>query len=285
VASFPSYHLDALLYDSSITAVYHARRASDQQPVVLKVLRASAPERLAAFKREYNLLRTLNLPGVVRAYGLEHEADAWIMVLEDFGGESLARLQLAGRLAIADFLQLALAVTESLQQVHQQHVMHKHVTPGNIVLNPATGAIKLIDFGLASMLSREMIPFRNSSVLEGTLAYLAPEQTGRMHCAMDERADLYALGVTFYELLTGHVPFTQADPLELLHAHLALTPTPPHAVNAAVPLMLSAIVLRLLAKNAADRYQSARGLQGRFGRVLAAVASSRAYYPLSAGTP
>ena len=112
MASFPSYHLDALLYDSSITAVYRARRASDQQPVVLKVLRASAPERLAAFKREYNLLHTLNLPGVVRAYGLEHEADAWIMVLEDFGGESLARLQLAGRLAIADFLQLALAVTE-----------------------------------------------------------------------------------------------------------------------------------------------------------------------------
>src|SRR5262249_42402973 len=142
------------------------------------------------------------------------------------------------------------------------HVMHKHVTPGNIVCNPATGAVKLIDFGLASVLSREMIPFRNSSVLEGTLAYLAPEQTGRMHGTMDERADFYALGVTFYELLTGHVPFTQADPLELVHAHLALTPTPPHAVNAAVPLILSAIVLRLLAKNAADRYQSAYGLQG-----------------------
>jgi predicted ATPase len=159
-------------------------------------------------------------------------------------------------------------VTESLRQVHQQHIMHKHVTPGNIVLNPATGAVKLIDFGMASVLAREMIAFRNSSVLEGTLAYLAPEQTGRMHCAMDERADFYALGVTFYELLTGHVPFTQADPLELLHAHLALTPPPPHAVNAAIPLMLSAIMLRLLAKNAADRYQSAEGLQGDLAACL-----------------
>lgn len=224
MAAFPSYHLDAQLHDSPITAVYRARRVRDQQPVVLKVLRDTTPERLAAFKREYDILRTLTLPGVVQAYGLEHEADAWIMVLEDFGGESLARLQLAGRLAIAEFLQLALAVTESLRQVHQQHVSHKHITPENIVLNPATGEVKLIDFGIATVLPRETMAFRNSSVLEGTLAYLAPEQTGRMHRAIDERADFYALGVTFYELLTGHVPFTQTDPLELLHAHLALPP-------------------------------------------------------------
>jgi PAS domain S-box-containing protein len=110
--------------------------------------------------------------------------------------------------------------------------------------------------------------FHNACVLEGTLAYLAPEQTGRMHCAIDERADFYGLGVTFYELLTGHVPFTQADPLELVHAHLALAPPPPHATNAAVPLMLSAIVLRLLAKNAADRYQSTRGLQSDLAACL-----------------
>jgi PAS domain S-box-containing protein len=262
MASFPSYHLDAQLYNSPTTAVYRARRARDRQPVILKVLRDTAPERLAAFKREYDVLRTLNLPGVVQAYGLEHEADAWIMVLEDFDGESLARLQLAGRLAIADFLHLALAMTETLRQVHQQRVIHKHVTPENIVLNPATGEVKLIDFGMATVLSREVIAFRNSSVLEGTLAYLAPEQTGRMNRAMDERADFYALGVTFYELLTGHVPFTQTDPMELLHAHLALTPPAPHIVNAAVPLMLSEIVLKLLAKNAAERYQSAGGLQG-----------------------
>ena len=283
MASFPSYHLGALLYDSSSIAVYRAQRTSDQQPVVLKVLRDTAPERLAAFKREYDLLHTMNLPGVVRTYGLEHEADTWIMVLEDFGGESLARLQLAGRLAIADFLQLALAVTESLRQVHQQHVMHKHVTPGNIVLNPATGIVKLIDFGMASVLSRETIGFRNASVLAGTLAYLAPEQTGRMHCAMDERADFYALGVTFYELLTGHVPFTQVDPLELVHAHLALTPLPPHAVNAAVPLILSAIVLRLLAKNAADRYQSARGLQGDLAACLRQWQARRRIAPFPLG--
>jgi PAS domain S-box-containing protein len=268
MTSFPSYHPDAQLYDSPTTAVYRARRVHDQQSVILKVLRDTAPERLAAFKREYDVLRTLNLPGVVQAYGLEHEADAWIMVLEDFGGESLARLQLAGRLAIADFLQLALAMTESLRQMHQQHVIHKHVTPGNIVLNPATGDVKLIDFGLATVLSREMIAFRNSSVLEGTLAYLAPEQTGRMNRTMDERADLYGLGATFYELLTGHVPFTHSDPMELVHAHLALTPPAPHVVNAAVPLMLSEIVLKLLAKNAADRYQSAGGLQGDLAACL-----------------
>src|SRR5262245_54315176 len=104
VASFPPYHLDALLYEGSSTAVYRAQRTSDQHRVVLKVLRDTAPERLAAFKREYDLLHTLNLPGVIRAYGLEHEADVCIMVLEDFGGESLARLQLAGRLPIANFL-------------------------------------------------------------------------------------------------------------------------------------------------------------------------------------
>src|SRR5262249_42741128 len=150
VSSFPSYHLDALLYDSASTMVYRAPLASDHHPVVLKVLRETAPERLAAFKREYDLLRTLNLPGVVRAYGLEHEADSWILVLEDFGGESLARLQLAGRLAIADFLQLALAVSESLRQGPQQHVIHKHNNPGNILLNPSTGALQLTHFGTSS---------------------------------------------------------------------------------------------------------------------------------------
>ncbi len=257
------YQITETLYHSPNSLVYRGRRSTDGQSVVLKILKESypTPERIAWFKREYEVTRNVHLPGVTRIYGLEINQHHWVMVLEDFGGESLRRLGIAGVLSLDTFFTLAIKVADILGQIHQQQIMHKDINPANILLNQATGQVKLIDFGIATVLSRETTTFRNPGGLEGTLAYMSPEQAGRMNRAMDYRTDLYSLGVTFYELLTGQLPFQSDDPLEIVHSHIARSPTPPHQLRSDLPLSLSAIVLKLMAKNAEDRYQSAYGLK------------------------
>lgn len=268
---FSGYQISNTLYEGTDSLVYRGRRVIDGQPVVLKVLKDTypTPERIAWFKREYEVTRNLNpgsgtepaLTGIITAYDLKSDNNRWMMILEDFGGESLARLALDGKLALPDFLKFAIDVTDILGQVHQQFIMHKDINPSNILLNPTTGVVKLIDFGISTVLSREDPTFRNPNVLEGTLPYISPEQTGRMNRTMDYRTDFYSLGVTFYQLLTGQLPFAADDALELVHCHIAKHPIPPHECKPAIPLSISALVMKLMAKNAENRYQSAYGLK------------------------
>jgi predicted ATPase/signal transduction histidine kinase/CheY-like chemotaxis protein len=211
------------------------------------------------------------LPGVILVYGLEHIQQRWTMVLEDFGGDSLALLNLAGQLDMVDFLTLAIDIADILGRIHQQHIIHKDINPSNIVLNPGTKQVKIIDFGISTVLSRENTPFRNPNVLEGTLAHISPEQTGRMNRVVDYRTDFYSLGVTFYELLTGQLPFAEDTPLELIHSHIAKQPVLPHHIDSTIPPLLSEITMKLMAKNAEGRYQSAFGLKHDLERCLDGV--------------
>lgn len=265
-----SYRLTEQLYTSATSLVFRARCKGDNQPVVLKILRDSypSPERIAWLRHEYEIAHNLRLKGTAAAYALETDQQHWLMVLEDFGGESLTRLNLAGRLDLVTFLRLAINITEVLGQLHQQHIMHKDINPSNILLNPRTGQVKIIDFGISAVLSQENALFCNPNVLEGTLNYLSPEQTGRMNRAIDYRTDFYSLGATLYELLTGQVPFVSNDALELVHSHIARQPVPPHMLRADTPPALSAIILKLMAKNAEDRYQSAAGLRADLEECL-----------------
>ncbi len=251
------------LYESTNSLVFRGRRMADDQLIIIKMLKEAfaPPERIAWFKREYELTRSLHMIGVPQVYALVTEQNHWLMLQEDFGGESLTRLKLAGKLSLKDFLDLAIAITDILGHIHQHHVMHKDINPSNIVLNPTTGVVKIIDFGIATVLSRKTPSFRNPNVLEGTLAYMSPEQTGRMNRAIDYRTDFYSLGCTFYELLTEQRPFMNEDPLELVHCHIARQPLPPHTLNTAIPQELSDIILKLMDKNAEDRYQSAYGIK------------------------
>ena len=251
------------IHESANSLIFRATQPTNNQPVILKMLKQSdpSPERIAWFKREFELIKSLQLDGVVQAYRLTSDQHRPVMVLEDFGGTSLDRLMQSERFTLDTLLPLAIRIAEVLGQVHQQQVMHKDINPSNLVLNPHTGELKLIDFGISTVLSREESTLRTAGMGEGTLAYMSPEQTGRMNRAMDYRTDLYSLGVTLYELLTGHVPFPTSDALALMHAHLAQQPLPPHEIRVEIPRPLSAIVLRLMAKNAEDRYQSAYGLK------------------------
>ncbi|MCG8365032.1 MAG: serine/threonine-protein kinase PknK, partial [Pseudanabaenales cyanobacterium] len=161
---------------------------------------------------------------------------------------------------LEQFFPLAIQIARILGEIHAAQIIHKDINPGNIVFNPVTGIVKIIDFSIATQLNRETPVLKSPSVLEGTLAYLSPEQTGRMNRSLDYRSDFYSLGATFYELLTGQPPFITQDALELVHCHLAIQPTPPDQINASIPPALSHIVIKLLAKNAEDRYQSVLGL-------------------------
>ncbi|MEG4407343.1 AAA family ATPase [Microcoleus sp. MON2_D5] len=254
-----NYQITEKLHESSNSLVYRGYRQADNLPVILKMLKQAypSPEKIAWFKREYEITQNINLPGVIDVYSFQNLENQWVIALEDFGGESLNRIIAKKQFTIAEFLHLAIEIVDILGQVHQQHIIHKDINPSNIILNQQTGKLKLIDFGISTTLSRENPTFLNPNVLEGTLAYLSPEQTGRMNRAIDYRTDFYSLGITFYELLTGQLPFPTNDVLELVHCHIAKQPTPPHELKPEVPPIISTIVLKLMAKNAEERYLSA----------------------------
>ncbi len=252
-----------LVHHGRNSLVYRGQRQADSRPVILKMINLAypSPEKIAWFRREYELTRGLQLPGVVETYALEFDQGHWVMVLEDFGAESLDRSPAREPLLLDQFLCLALQLADILGQVHQQRVIHKDINPSNIVLNRKTGELKLIDFGIASVLSRENPTLRHPSLIEGTLAYISPEQTGRMNRAIDYRTDFYSLGVTFFELLTGQLPFPATEAMALIHAHIAQPPPEMALFRPDLPPIVAALIARLMAKNAEDRYQSAYGLK------------------------
>ena len=260
---FPGYTSVERLYVGSRSTVYRARREADNKPVILKVANtghATFEEALARLCNELTILESIKSPRVPRVFDLATFGHEVMLVVNDFGGESLDRYLARGRLSLADTLSLAINVVAALRDVHAAGVIHKDVTPNNIVFNAATGETRLIDFDVATVWRTEQTGFVSPRTLEGTLLYMAPEQTGRMNRAIDSRADLYAFGVTLFELLTGRLPFRDSDILSIVHAHLAVRPPAPMSIDPLIPRPLSAIVMRLLAKAPEDRYQTAEGL-------------------------
>jgi serine/threonine protein kinase len=251
------------IYESANSLVYRGIRQKNQQPLILKLLQEDypTPAELYRYQQEYEITRSLNLDGVIKAYELRKYQNTQVMFLEDFGGESLKILLERRPFSLSEFFHLAIEIVDILGQLHQKNVIHKDINPSNIVLNTQTGQLKIIDFGLSTCLSQENLSLKSPNVLEGTLAYISPEQTGRMNRSLDYRTDFYSLGVTFYELLTNQLPFESVDALELVHCHIAQQPILPHEINPEIPLTVSNIVMKLMAKTAEERYQSAWGIK------------------------
>jgi histidine kinase len=262
-SQFPGYAEIERIYTGSRTTVYRARRSSDDQPVILKVANASHASRdeaRARLRHEVDIIEAIGSERVLRVFDVATSGEDALLVAQDFGGESLDRYLARARLALADTLGIAIGVVAALRDVHAAGIIHKDVTPSNIVFNASTGEVRLIDFDVATAWRTDHRGFVPANMLEGTLRYMAPEQTGRMNRATDSRADLYAFGVTLFELLTGRLPFTDTDILSIVHAHVAIRPPAPSKLDPAIPRPLSAIVMKLLAKAPEDRYQTAAGL-------------------------
>ncbi|MDX2243590.1 MAG: AAA family ATPase [Leptolyngbyaceae cyanobacterium bins.302] len=273
--ALPGVTIQSRIYESSNSLVYRGIReedglahcCADTARVVVKLLKQDYPssQELTRYRQEYQITRSLNLEGVVKAYSQQDYQRTLVILLEDFGGESI-EWWMRNRpdlypMPLSSFLQFAIDLTDTLGRVHSANIIHKDINPGNIVLNLDTGVVKIIDFGIATQFNRTHPTFKSPHVLEGTLAYLSPEQTGRMNRLLDYRTDFYSLGVTFYQLLTGQLPFPTTDSLELVHCHIAKQPVPPHELNTTIPKPVSEIILKLMAKNAEDRYQSAWGIK------------------------
>jgi predicted ATPase/signal transduction histidine kinase/GAF domain-containing protein len=259
----PGHTVVEQLYMGSRTAVYRAVQDDDQRSVVIKVLLSDYPTfgELVKFRNQYAISKNLNLPGIIRPLSLQSWGNGYALVMEDWGDLPLNQYLQQQALSWVDVLEIALQLAIILHELHQHCVIHKDIKPANILIKSESQQVKLIDFSIASLLPKETQEIQNPNILEGTLAYLAPEQTGRMNRGIDYRTDYYALGVTLYQLLTGQLPFIANDPLEILHCHIAKTAQPVNQVNPSVPEMVGEIVAKLMAKNAEDRYQSALGLQ------------------------
>jgi len=247
--------------------LFQAVREADGLPVIIKTPLAPAPtfSESERYRREFAILQRLrDVRGVARPYSYERIRERPVLLLEKVQGESLSTL-VGQPLELSRFLTLAISLASTLAEVHSRNVIHKDIKPSNIILEPS-GEGRLIDFGVATLQKVEHLDASPSHLVEGTLAYMSPEQTGRMNRAVDYRTDFYSLGVTLYELLTGRRPFQGRDALEWFHAHMAQKPMPPQELNAQVPAAVSAIVLKLLAKVAEERYQSAEGLKADLER-------------------
>ncbi|AFY38978.1 multi-sensor signal transduction multi-kinase [[Leptolyngbya] sp. PCC 7376] len=261
--SLPGYTLGEMLYQGDRTIVYRATEIETKKPVIIKVLSNPYPtfNELVQFRNQYTITKNLNISGIVQPLDLVSWGNGYALIMEDLGSLSLHLYEKQYSLVLAEVLEIAIQLADILHALHQENVIHKDIKPANILIHPESKQVKLIDFSIASLLPKETQSIQSPKGLEGTLAYLAPEQTGRMNRAIDYRADFYALGVTLYQLLTGTLPFTSDDPMELIHSHIALLPTAVDQVKPQVPSTVARMVEKLMQKNAEDRYQSALGLK------------------------
>ena len=258
------YQIRDKIYESANSIVYRGIVKQDNQPIILKILKENYPtsSELNRYRQEYQIISSLRgVQTIIQAYDLQRYENSLLIILEDFGGQSLNKLISQNPFNLEQFLSIAIKITDSLAAIHSANIIHKDINPSNIVYNPETEELKIIDFGISTRLSQEFLNICPPNQLEGTLAYMAPEQTGRMNRGIDYRSDFYSLGITFYELISKKLPFETNDPMELVHCHLAQKPLPLNKINPDIPLVISNIIDRLLAKTPEERYQSTWGIK------------------------
>ncbi len=265
-----NYEVKELLFNGKHTVVYRAVDKVNKEKVVLKTLQKEYPEptEVAQLRLEYDLLSQIHLDGVCKAKELTTAKNKPVLVLEDFGGEALATYLKEKEVTFVEGMKIAIALADTLIQLHGMKIVHKDINLTNILINPHSKEVKVIDFGISSRLDSERVGADNPNQMEGTLPYMSPEQTGRMNRSIDTRTDLYSLGISLYQIFTGQLPFQSLDPMEIVYFHIAGVVQAPQEINADLPETLSQIILKLCAKTAEERYQSAIGLKYDLERCL-----------------
>ncbi|MEG4281534.1 AAA family ATPase [Microcoleus sp. A006_D1] len=284
--SLTGYQITEQIYSGVNTVIYRGIWQKHNLPVIVKTLKSEYPtlEEITRLRHEYKIRKNLrNLEYIVNCYRIETHQNGVSLTLEDFGGLALSSFLTSTKINLTQFLEIAVQLAQSLGKIHQNQIIHKDIKPHNIIINPETYQVKITDFSISSRLVRENATSSYPNLLEGTLAYISPEQTGRMNRAIDYRSDFYSLGVTFYEMLTGELPFSAIDPLELVHCHIAKIAPAPRSLQPEIPEAISAIVMKLLAKTAEDRYQSADGLRFDLETCLAQLQATGNISDFTAG--
>ena len=282
--TIPNYQINETLYQGMRTLVYRGKHASNDQPVIIKVMRNSNPSfnELVKFRNQYVITRNLSHPQIVKPLALENYGNGYALIMLDSGAIALSNYWQRSDRSLTEFVSIALQLSEALHYLSQQRIIHKDIKPNNIIIHPKTKQVKLIDFSISTLLPKEQQQLISPNVLEGTLSYISPEQTGRMNRGIDYRTDFYSLGVTFFELLSGKLPFETTDMMELVHCHIAKAPIFPDTPQP-IPQTLIDIVLKLMTKNAEERYQSALGLKHDLEQFQQQLLTNREVTPFIIG--
>lgn len=262
--SIPGYRFGEAIRENERVVVYRGTRLSDNAPVTGHALRGRYPDprELAWVRRDFEITSALGLENVRTPLGIYPAGSGLASVFLDTGSLPLSQVPGFGAWSLPDFLLIAIQIAYLTGQIHKKRVIHKSFSPETIELVPGSLRVEIGGFGFASTLSRENAVLLTADRIEGDLRYVSPEQTGRMNRNVDYRADYYSMGILFFQMLTGRLPFASSDPMEMVHAHIALDlpPMDKTQIGAQIPQALARIVRKLAAKNAEDRYRSANGL-------------------------
>ncbi|HPK21365.1 MAG TPA: diguanylate cyclase [Smithella sp.] len=267
---FANYILSEKIHETRNSVIFRGYKETEGLPLIIKLLKTINPtsSEIARFKQEYNLVKSLDVDNIVKIVDLVDYDNQYAIIEEDFGGISLKDSLKGKELDLQSLLRISSKVSETLGLIHKNNIIHLDIKPDNILINPERDEVKVADFGISAVLTHANDELYNPDVIEGTLSYMSPEQTGRMNRGVDYRTDIYSLGVTFYEMLTGEVPFKSKDPMELIHSHIARQPLPPDHLNPSIPPVLSSIILRMLSKNPEERYQNCLGIMADLDECL-----------------
>lgn len=257
----PKYQSVQIVHHFNGVVLYRAKRKSDNKFFLLKVLDAktNASQKLEHLKRELKIGKELDTASVLKPLAVETSEGVFILVMEDFSGLPL-ELVFQKTPDLETFLKIAINIAGGLKEIHQKKFIHKDIRPRNILVNTTTFEVKITGLEYASFIQREKLTNHSSQTIEGSFAYMSPEQTGRVNQSIDHRSDLYSLGMTFYEMIAGQPAFEAKDPLEWVHSHITKNPASPSTLNSSIPESVSEIILTLLSKSVDDRYQTASGL-------------------------
>ncbi|MGB3074924.1 MAG: serine/threonine-protein kinase PknK, partial [Chitinophagales bacterium] len=272
---------EQLIHESKKSKIYFQDESEYGKPVLLKILNYEfpTPYEISQFYNEYDIIKELNIPGIRKVYQQAKAKNHHAIYLEWVDAKTVREVFSDKKGNVIAFLQAAIAIAAAIGEMHLQHIIHKDINPDNVLIDPEKHLVKLIDFGISSKIDLKQHHLGNPERLEGTLAYNSPEQTGRMNRVVDYRTDLYSMGVMFYEMLAGQLPFLSEDAMELVHCHLAVTPIPVDELEPVVPKPVADIIALLLAKNAEDRYQSAFGVKSDLEKCLLAFQTAGTIAP------
>ncbi len=261
--TIPGFDIQGLIYEGPNFAVFKACRTLDNKIVNLKVPRSgnSSTTILNSFRQEFSICSSLDTKSIQKAHDLQVENSFPVLVLDDFDGNTLKSHCVDRKIQIDEMLSVALKIVKALEDIHSQDIIHRNINPLSILYNNKSGLLKLTDFRIASRLQQEIPAVVTPKVHGSILPYISPEQSGRMNRLIDFRTDFYSFGITLFELLVGNPPFISHEPLELIHCHMAVEPKPPREIAHHIPKPISDIIMKLLSKNAEDRYQSTYGLK------------------------